>query len=188
MLGDDLDTIPVLAHTSSAVRRTYCLGIDPGAHGAMVLLGPAGDVVLCERMPYRARVYDLAHIAELVAACVCTAGVSRLRAYLEAPGYYAAGGRQIGASSAGSIGRCSGLLEMALVCRSVSYEVVHPRRWQAEAGIAPSMGATPKARAARLAAQLWPGVTWDRSAAAAEGKIDAALMAHACAVRYGGTR
>jgi len=103
-----------------------CIGIDPGESGGIAVLTAAGSVVRASAMPQTKR-----DVLDALRAVQRDFGKNVVRAVLEhvwsSPGWGHAGAFKFGGSFHS--------LEMALVALGIPYELVLPKKWQAEVGV-----------------------------------------------------
>jgi hypothetical protein len=145
---------------------TY-VGIDPGKHGAIVLLDGDGAIQSYHLTPLADGDYDLTEMLSLVRSW------SGFLVTIEACQAFP----KIGARSNFEVGRGFGLwLGMLAACR-VSHSVVHAATWHKRLcnGISVAKGhkKPAKLKARLVSERLWPGVF----KASQDGLIDAALIA-----------
>jgi len=151
-------------------RPTAFIGIDPGASGAVALIGD--DVVLVEDWPG-----DPGAAADLLRSWLVQYNVKlcALERVASRPGQ--------GVSSVFSFGTNYGTWQGLLSALCVPYILPTPQAWQ-KGLIVPSDGTDPKARSLAVARRLFPGV--DISRKKDHGKADALLLAtHARTVHRG---
>lgn len=129
---------------------TNSIGIDPGVNGAIVVLGPAGDIVEIHDMPTLAdgakgrRTIN----APLLAAIVYKSHATK--AYCELVGPRPGEG----AVGAFGFGRSRGVIEGVLGAAGLPVVMIAPPVWKRAAGIAPGKENKDSARAAAIA--RWP--------------------------------
>lgn len=159
------------------------LGIDVGITGGMAALCPDTGLVFVRAMPVvpvgkgTRRAYDNRLIAEALRGVM-----GEKFAVLERQQAYPAQG---GVSNF-TMGLGFGVWLQALTDHHIPFEVIQPKAWQKEYGIA--SGDT-KAQAAIVAARLWPAQDWretPRCRKAHEGMVDACLMAEYARRRHEG--
>ncbi len=145
------------------------LGIDPGASGAVALIGD--DVILVEDWPG-----DPVAAADLLRSWLVAHDVKlcALERVASRPGQ--------GVSSVFAFGTNFGVWQGLLAALSIPYVLPPPQSWQ-KGVIVPSDGPDPKSRALAVARRLFPSVDLHRKAD--HGKADALLLAYHARMKGG---
>jgi hypothetical protein len=163
------------------------LGIDPGKQGAAVLLRGDGSIAGVTKLPHTGKDLDVRTLcAWLESACWeegCT--TDNIYAVVEALG--ARPSPKMGAGSAITMGKNWGRLDGFLMGLGCRYDVVQPRRWQAE--VCPG-GGDPKPRSIAACRRLFPtlDLTPGRKVKPDDNIADAGLIAEYCRRVLGGER
>ncbi len=146
------------------------LGIDPGKHGAFVVVDADYQVVLESAVPMIGKDYDdgqmliLLHTAKALGVSLCT--IERTQAMPKQ-----------GATSGWAIGQGFGLWRMGLRAAGLPYQIVSPSKWKGTFGI---NGDNQKNQAIILAKRLVPTLTMrptPRSRVDSADHAEAALLA-----------
>lgn len=153
------------------------VGIDPGRGGGLAFI--SGGNVVAEKMPATDR--DLLDLLDGWAVRVNRGGARAITAMLEhvwsMPGQ--------GHGGAFAFGKNVGAINMALIAAGIPYDLVIPRKWQAELGVRyrPNSSDTEKKNVSkRRAQQLFPHVEVTHAIA------DALLLAEFCRRSHGRQR
>lgn len=172
--------------TRSPSRMLY-LGIDPGKQGAAVLLRGDGSLVGATKLPHMGKDLDLRALCGWLESICYDEGCTTdsLCAAVEALG--ARPSPKMGAGSAITMGKNWGRLDGFLTGLGCRYDVVQPKRWQAE--VCPG-GGDPKPRSIAACRRLLPtlDLTPGRKVRPDDNIADAGLLAEYCRRVLGGGR
>jgi hypothetical protein len=172
--------------TTTSHSRLF-LGIDPGKQGAAVLLRGDGTLAGVTKLPHIGKNIDLTALcAWLEGVCYeegCT--VDSLCAAVEALG--ARPSPRMGAGSAITMGKNWGRIDGFLTGLGCRYDVIQPKRWQAE--VCPG-GGDPKPRSIAASRRLLPtlDLTPGRKTKPDDNIADAGLIAEYARRILGGNK
>lgn len=173
--------------TTSRSRRLY-LGIDPGKQGAAVLLRGDGSLVGATKLPHMGKDLDLRALCGWLESICYDEGCTTDSIYAAVEALGARPSPKMGAGSAITMGKNWGRLDGFLSGLGCRYDVVQPKRWQAE--VCPG-GGDPKPRSIAACKRLLPALdlTPGRKVKPDDNIADAGLIAeYARRILGGGER
>ena len=168
------------------MSSTLYMGIDPGRQGAVVLLRGDGTLAGVTKLPHVGKDLDLRALSVWLES-LCEEGgcsIDSISAVVEALG--ARPSPKMGAGSAITMGKNWGRMDGFLTGLACRYDVVQPKRWQAE--VCPG-GGDPKPRSIAACKRLLPtlDLTPGRKVKPDDNIADAGLIAEFCRRIFGGS-
>ncbi len=165
------------------MSSTYCIGVDPGIHGAIVVLDPHGRPTV-ELMPTLESAkgkpaYDLRRLSDLFVEVNRMVRAEHRSLFLTVERLQAMAMEKGGTLANYGRGRALGIIEAMATAHDIPYQLAVPQVWQ-KSMLAGVEGADTKQRTVLAAQRLFPSVSLlrtPRSRKADHNIADALLLA-----------